>query len=100
MSPRNLAAFGVGLSCMVVPAGLALAAPRHGLEGAWSTDTMTPFERPGELKALVLSDAEAAAYEKKQLAEPEKDPDDDVGQDQTEWTDAKVGLTRIRGRAR
>lgn len=100
MDQRGLAAIGVCLACLVAPASRAQPASDHGLNGVWTTATMTPFDRPKELKALVLSEAEAAAYEKKQLAEPEKDPDDDVGQEETEWRDPQVGLARVRGQAR
>jgi len=99
MRARSLAAIGVCLACFLSPAGVAQSAPDHGLTGAWTTATFTPFERPKELKPLVLSEAEAAAYEKKQR-EPEADPDDEVGGAEAEWLEHDAGLARIRGRAR
>ena len=70
------------------------------LEGAWTTSTLTPFERPDELKALVLTEAEAAAFERKYRGKPPPIPDDALGAADSEWWETDVPLVRIRGQAR
>lgn len=76
------------------------AAGAPDLEGLWTTNTLTPFARPDELKSLVLTDAEAAEYEKKHRGKPPPIPDDEIGAAESEWWETDVPLTRIRGRAR
>jgi hypothetical protein len=47
---------------------------RPDLQGMWTNQTITRLERPAEFgDRLVVSDAEAAAYEKKYLADNDKD---------------------------
>jgi hypothetical protein len=76
------------------------AAGRPDLEGLWTTNTLTPFARPEELKSLVLTDSEAAEYEKKHRGKPPPIPDDMIGAVDSEWWETDVPLVRVRGRAR
>jgi hypothetical protein len=80
-------------------------APRtaHGvpdLEGLWSTSSLTELERPKELKTLVVSEAEAAAFEKERRGRPPPFEDDKIGAATSEWWETDVGLARIRGQVR
>jgi hypothetical protein len=82
------------------------------LQGVWTYETMTRLERPKDLASLVLSPAEAAAYEKKRtdrytkevapLAPGEAAPQavERVGQDAAQWYRAPDGLARIGGQIR
>ena len=70
-----------------VPAREAKPAPiprtadgKPDLQGIWTNATLTPLERPQNVKALVLTEAEAASMEKASLDRREKlnepsDPD-------------------------
>ena len=74
-------------------------APRPDLSGLWTNGSLTTLERPKDLKALVVTEAEAAAYEAKWRG---KAPpiEDDVGGADSEWWETDDGLARIRGQAR
>jgi hypothetical protein len=71
------------------------------LEGTWSCASFTTLERPDELKSLVLSPAEAAAWEGK-LGKTHglNIPNDPVGQLESEFPETGGGLARIRGQVR
>jgi hypothetical protein len=85
-----------GLTLMAAPA----AAGPARLDGTWSTASLTGLERPKELKRLVVSEAEAAAYEKENRGKVPMFPDDAVGGAQSEWWEIDFGLARIRGQIR
>ena len=82
-------------------AGAAQAgAKRADLTGYWSNASLTDVERPDEFKSLVVSETEAAAWEKEHRGKPTKDPDDTVGGADSEWWELNVGLVRVRGQVR
>ena len=98
------AVLGIGV-CLVAAA--AWSAERHtvrkpgrSLDGMWTTNSLTSFERPEELKSLVLSEEQAAAYELKHRGKPPPIPDDVLGAAESEWWETDVGLGRVRGRPR
>ena len=70
------------------------------LDGTWTNNSLTSLERPEELKALVVSDATAAEFEKTRLGKPPKLPEDTVGGSDSEWWETDVGLAKIRGTRR
>lgn len=91
----------------LVVAGVAAASPglrnnlgQPDLEGVWSYNSITTLERPPELKALVLTDAEARAYESAHPGTPEPARAGSVGQDATEWWEMGGKLGRLAGKAR
>jgi hypothetical protein len=81
------------------------------LQGVWSDLSMTRLQRPKEFKTLVVTPAEAAAFEasRKKKVDAEYAPaapgdaappvSDDVGQE-GEWPDRLAGLARIGGQIR
>lgn len=100
---RRLVLGFVGL-CLAAPAAAEYRAPRtaYGVpdfDGAWTNNSLTKLQRPDEFKALVVSDAEAAAFEKIRRGKP-PEIKDDVGGADSEWWDTDVGLARIRGGVR
>lgn len=96
-------AAAVGLGLGLAAAGAAGAAragpPPPDLSGLWSNGSLTTLERPKDLKALVLTEAEAAAYEAKRRGKP-PEIEDDVGGADSEWWELDHGLGRVRGQAR
>ncbi|HEY3950372.1 hypothetical protein [Phenylobacterium sp.] len=89
----------------------AFGAPE--LDGVWTDLSLTELQRPEDLKALVPTPAEAAAFERlqndpdaleaKAAAERKKagkPPLPDVGQDQSEYPDPDQKLARVRGEPR
>lgn len=78
----------------------SVAAPAADLSGQWTTSTLTDFERPEELKGLVLSPADAAAYERKRRGRAPPIPDDTIGAAESEWWETDAPLARVRGQAR
>jgi hypothetical protein len=84
--------------------GAALAAkPVRGipdLQGVWSNRTGTPLERPPSFKSLVLSEADAQAFDRRQSSVITPIPGDDVGQAEADWFQPAPPLVRIRGEAR
>ena len=62
--------------------------------------TGTPLERPPNFKSLVLSEADAQAFELRQSGVITPVPGDDVGQAEAEWSQPPPRLSRIRGGAR
>jgi len=105
----------------VLAAGAAHAAdyhaPRNGfgqpdLQGAWTNASLTSLQRPAMFKSLTLTDAEAAALEKRRAtaraaADKPTDPTtgappagNDPGGYNASWTDPGVSLGRINGQVR
>jgi hypothetical protein len=72
------------------------------LEGLWSSASYTELERPKGLANLVLTAAEAEAYEAPRRALKGMLPSaaGGVGQVESEWTDRGQGLARVRGQIR
>jgi hypothetical protein len=102
---RALALAGLVASAAAVAEAADYRAPRtaHGapdLEGLWSSSSLTSMERPEAFKTLVISEAEAAAYEKAHRGKPPMIPDDKIGAADSEWWETDVGLGRIRGQVR
>jgi len=90
-------------------AGVALALALSGpavaadtLSGVWTNAWYTPLQRPKDLKSLVLTPAEAEAYEapRRALSGRLPSPPDDIGQNESEFMDQGPGLARIRGEIR
>lgn len=73
--------------------------PPHDLEGLWTASSLTGLERLPAFKTLVVSDAEAKAFEAAHTRRPTL-PFDNVGQDDTEWWELQGGLGRVDGQAR
>lgn len=99
---RHIVAWVLAGLVVAIPAAVG-AAPRpdpRDLEGIWTNGFLTTLERPPGLKALVLSDAEAKAWETEHPRTPEPSRGSPVGQDDTEWWELDAGLARIDGRAR
>jgi len=81
-------------------AGGRAPAKHPDLSGFWSTASLTQEERDDAFKTLSVSEADAAAYEKKHRGKPPEDPEDTVGGGDSEWWETDVGLARIRGQIR
>jgi hypothetical protein len=98
---RELLAAGV-----TALAGAAGARPRPvapaDLTGVWTNAWYTHLQRPKALKSLVLTPAEAEAYEQPRhaLHGDLSDPHDELGQATSEFPDQGPGLARIRGEIR
>lgn len=90
---------GIAAALTLAGGGAVWAAPPPDLSGLWTNGSLTKLERPKDLKGLVLSEAEAAAYEAKWRG---KSPEieDDVGGADSEWWELDHGLGRVRGQAR
>ncbi|MGZ6038064.1 MAG: hypothetical protein ACXWKR_05305, partial [Phenylobacterium sp.] len=96
------------LAAAALPAGAARAGPAprgfnpRDLTGTWSNGSYTAFERPKELPRLVLTAAEAEAYEAPLRAlhgMPASKPGT-VGQSESEFNERGSGMLRIRGEIR
>jgi hypothetical protein len=72
------------------------------LTGTWTNAWYTKMERPKAFKTLVVTPAEAAAYEAPRRAHGGEliSGHDSVGQDESEFPDNGPGLARIRGEIR
>ena len=102
-------------------AGAAMAAdyhaPKNGfgqpdLQGVWTNASLTSLQRPAMFKTLTLTDAQAAALEKRRAAaraqaDKPTDPNsgappsgNDPGGYNASWTDPGVSLGRINGQVR
>jgi hypothetical protein len=114
------------IAVLALVASLALAAtaqaagyqaPRNGfgqpdLQGTWTNASLTSLQRPAMFKSLTLTDAEAAAMEKRRAAaraqaDKPTDPNsgappsaNDPGGYNASWTDPGVSLGRIGGQVR
>ena len=88
----------------VVGAPAAVAAPprRRDLDGVWSSASYTDLQRPKALPRLVLTPAEAEAYEAPLRAFNglPASPPGDVGQAENEFVDRGAGLARVKGQIR
>jgi hypothetical protein len=78
------------------------APPSRDLTGVWTNGWYTWLERPKEFKALVVTPAEAEAFEapRRALNGDLLDPHDTLGQATSEFPDQGPGLARIRGEIR
>ncbi len=97
-----LAAFAASV---VIPSDLAAASPkpyRRNLEGLWDLGSYTELERPKGVSRLVMTPAEAQAYEAPRKAMHGLAPStgDGVGQAENEWADRGDGLARVKGQIR
>ncbi len=91
----------LGILAALALAGPAVAADDE-LTGVWTNAWYTQLERPKELKGLVVTQAEAEAYEapRRALSGFLPSPLDDLGQAESEFVDQGPGLARIRGEIR
>ena len=95
---------GDGLATAGRAAGAPVGRPGVGrdLQGVWTLGSYTNLERPKELKALVLTPAEAEAYEAPRRAlhgVPASKPGE-LGQQESEFNERGDGLARVRGEIR
>jgi hypothetical protein len=67
-----------------------LSTGQPDLEGVWSTNSTTKLERAAAYPSLVISEAQART-----IPPPPVFPDDDVGQESSEWQDPGWTLARI-----
>ena len=97
---------GILLALAAAWTGVAAAAPRipraRDLEGTWTTATYTELERPDGLTSLILTPAEADAYEapRRTLNGMLPAKAGEVGQAEAEWNERGDGLARVRGEIR
>jgi hypothetical protein len=96
-----LAAGGLGAPALA-RARPAAVPPADSLTGVWTHAWYTHLQRPKDLPRLVVTPAEAAAYEapRKRLHGDSLDAEDEVGQSESEFPDQGPGLARIRGEIR
>jgi len=80
----------------------AKAPPPRDLTGVWTNAWYTKLQRPKAFTTLVVTPAEAEAYEKPRRAMNGEivHEEDVVGQNQSEFPDNGPGLARIRGEIR
>lgn len=106
---KRRALLAAGLSLAGGAAALAKAKPNPGklgprdLEGAWTLGSYTDLERPAALKSLVLTPAEAEAYEaprRRLRGMPPPAADDALGQAEAEFNERGDGLARVKGQIR
>ena len=91
----------LALWAAAAPAGARPAPAMPDLEGLWTNGTYTELERPKELKALVITPAEAKAWEAKLApAGGVNVGDDALGQATSEFPESGAGLLRINGEIR
>lgn len=78
--------------------------PSHtgDISGTWTLGSYTEFRRPKELKSLVLTPAEAEAYEapRRALGGMKAAKDGEVGQAESEYNERGSALARVRGEIR
>lgn len=90
---------------LVIIAGLVLGtspAAADELTGVWTNAWYTQLVRPKELSGLVVTPAQAEAYEapRRALSGRLPSPADELGQNESEFMDQGPGLARIRGEIR
>jgi hypothetical protein len=84
---------------------------RPNLEGLWSGDSLTQLQRPKAFTHLVARPAAAAAYERKEREDYQKEiaptnpdapapPPGKVQDESAQWSPKPVGLARVRGEIR
>jgi hypothetical protein len=91
------AAMGAGVS-----APAAARPRRRDLEGVWTSASYTDLQRPRTLPRLVLTPAEAEAYEAplRRFNGLPPSPPGEVGQAENEFVDRGAGLARVKGQIR
>ncbi|HZZ32145.1 MAG TPA: hypothetical protein VFE10_09145 [Phenylobacterium sp.] len=115
---NKIAALALSVLLAAGAAGAAdYHAPKNGfgqpdLQGTWTNASLTSLQRPAMFKSLTLTDAEAAALEKRRAAaraqaDKPTDPNsgappegNDPGGYNASWTDPGVSLGRIGGQVR
>lgn len=94
-----VAASAAGPAVAATPPRKPWGAP--DFEGLWTNATYTELERPKELKSLVLSPDDAAAWEAKLARTGGVNVGDDpLGQASSEFPESGSGLLRVRGEVR
>jgi hypothetical protein len=91
-----LGAGGVSAAGYKVP---RTASGRPDLQGQWTNASLTHLERQRDLPALVITEAQASAYEARQDGAPAI-PGDDVSQGKSEWWEQGGKLGRVAGQVR
>jgi hypothetical protein len=88
------------LAC--APSARAAGRPGGDLEGVWTSASYTDLQRPKELPNLVLTPAEAEAYEapRRAFRGMLPSPDGTIGQAENENVDRGEGLARVKGQIR
>jgi hypothetical protein len=83
-------------------AAKSVSGPAYDLTGVWTNAWYTKLERPKAFKGLIVTPAEAEAYEAPRRAHRGEliTTDDTVGQNESEFPDNGPGLARIRGELR
>lgn len=102
---RQWMARGLAGAAALAAAGGVGARPHPGapsLEGAWTLGSYTDFQRPKELHTLVLTPAEAEAYEapRRALRGMIREKDDELGQTESEFNERGAALGRVNGQIR
>jgi hypothetical protein len=67
------------------------------LEGIWTNAWLTKLERPKDFTTIVISEAEAVAYDKVHAGHVKDPKDDPIGQETSEFPEPGTQLARIRG---
>ena len=101
---RSLSRRGVLAAAFALGAGAARGrpTPTGDLDGLWFMGTYTDLERPAALPRLVLTPAEAEAFEapRRALNGMPASKDGALGQAESEFNDRGDGLLRVRGEIR
>ena len=117
MSKIAALALAASLTLAATAQAAGYQAPHNGfgqpdLQGTWTNASLTSLQRPAMFKSLTLTDAEAAAMEKRRAAaraqaDKPTDPNsgappsaNDPGGYNASWTDPGVSLGRIGGQVR
>jgi hypothetical protein len=120
LAPLALAAIlaaPLAATCVTGAQAAAYQAPKNAfgqpdLQGVWTNASLTSLQRPAMFKSLTLTDAEAAALEKRRATaraaqDKPTDPNsgappaaNDPGGYNASWTDPGVSLGRIDGQVR
>jgi hypothetical protein len=104
MLGRRAVLAGLGAAVAAGRAGAATRprGPGRDLEGVWTTASYTELERPPELRRLVVTPAEAEAYEKPRrgLGGGLPTPATTVGIAENEYFERGGGLARVKGEIR
>jgi hypothetical protein len=87
------------VATLFMSAAPADAGPR-GLEGSWTTSTLTPYARPKEFTTLIVPEADASEFERRRRGKPREAAADEVGGEDTDWWETDVPLARVRGQVR
>jgi hypothetical protein len=96
------AAFGLVAAASVAQAAAKDPLASHDLEGTWTLGSYTSFERPRSLKSLVLTPAEAEAYESplRALHGMAASKPGELGQAESEFNERGDALARVKGEIR